>query len=144
LTSHFDNLAWIGTVVLETPLYKEIANWLFDICIRQADNKKAGWTFESWKQTKHGQVITQLYHDEFMSKKEFLDDCHDVLDHNGGFHLKVFDVATAMLIAIIKDAICEKRDDLYDVDKIKKRFPDLPKMLEKIGYKKEKWGWIKQ
>ena len=146
MTSDFDNLMAImqKAIELKSEPYLQVANWLADICIGQANKKKEGWNFEVWKQS--GDVYAQLYKDSpFQLKMMFLNECHDVLDHTS-WHLKVFTPDTQQLIREIYVAFCEENREI-EVMPLKKKFPELPNMLKKIGFSPvDKYGhyWMKE
>jgi len=121
MTGSFDSLGSIYYFAKASPAVRKVALWLADICIAQADKKKEGFNFESRLRS---DLAAYLYSDkdDLIKKYEYLDDCHDVLDH-AAWHLKVFDPQTQSLIKIIDDALT--RDDIYGVDKLKRCFPEL-------------------
>lgn len=136
MTSEYDKLRCIADKAKQDKAFFEVANWLLDICIEQANKAKKDWNFEYWT-SKTGEI----YAEGFERKAAFIDDCHDALAHQ---HIEAFDANTLKLINEIYRATCG--EDVYDVDKLKKRFPQLPKFLEQMGYKpldKRGWMWAK-
>ncbi|GEM_PF-3165390 len=136
MTSEYDMLMSIYYRALENSKLRPIAEWLFDICIEQANNAKKGWNYEIWK-SRRGEIYT----DDFERKAHFLDECHCVLAHHG---INAFDVETYNLIDIVFDVVNGR--DVCQVNKIQKRFPKLPEFLKSLGYKpldKKGWMWSK-
>lgn len=136
MTSEYDMLASIYQMAESNAEFRKTAEWLFDICIEQANRAKEGWNFEHWKKR-----WGEIYEDEFKSKAMFLNDCHDSLAHK---QINAFDVDTHLLIDIIYTAFTGR--DVYRVNKLKKRFPELPEILERLGYtamSKDGWMWTK-
>lgn len=136
MTSHFDHLMSIYYDVHRArerkSEFEDIALWLAEICRKQADDKKDNWDFEVWKTTQMGKLYTKT--EGKWAVFEYLNDCHDVLDHKE-WHLRVFDGATATLIRIISD-IMEGKDS-YGLKewKVLKRFPELQQKLEDLGFR---------
>ena len=137
MTSEYDKLRCIADKAKQDKAFLEVTNWLVDICIEQANKAKKDWNFENWSSSKIGAI----YREGFERKVAFISDCHSVLAHQ---HIEAFDGDTLKLINEIYCATCG--EDVYDVDKLKKRFPELLKFLEQLGYKpldKRGWMWAK-
>jgi hypothetical protein len=145
MTVEFDELMSIMEEAINTmdKNISQVADWLADICIEQANRKKEGFNFEVWK--KSDNIYATEYKDyPFQLKMMFLNICHDELDHTN-WHHKVFDENVLALINLFYDAIIKKRQ-VSGVKHLSKRFPELPNMLEKLGYKpldKQKNWWDK-
>jgi hypothetical protein len=136
VTSEYDKLRTIHENAKEKPELRVVAEWLLDICIEQANHAKEKWNFESWQKSKLGELYVNA--DAFEQKAAFIDDCHDFLAHR---QIEAFDYDTLKLIGEVYNAFVG--DDVYDVDKLKKRFPALPSMLESLAYKPlDKVGWM--
>lgn len=136
MTGEYDMLMSIYDMAKENQELRSIAEWLFNICIDKANKAKRGWNFEVWKQR---EVIK--YSDSFEEKARFLNECHDVLAHRG---INAFDIYISNLISAVFNAFRGK--DVIGVDKLKKRFPELPEKLKQLGYKpldKKGWMWTK-
>jgi hypothetical protein len=117
LTGEFDMLAaTIHDISQRDTRLKPIAEWLADICIADADKKRKGWSFEKWKASKWGKVQLAVHGEEEL-KWEFLDECHDVLDHRGGFHHKVFKPSTVCLIEAVYRLFTGKHVPLQNLRK---------------------------
>jgi len=142
MTSEFDKIRSIVEEARKESKFMPITNWLLDICIEEANKAKEGWNFGYWK-SKNDALYKGLYQDwTFEEKSGFLDDCHDILAHQA---IEAFTFDTHKLINEVYNAVFGR--DVYDVDKLRKKFPDLPKLLEKLGYKaldKRGWMWAKQ
>lgn len=147
MTSHFDWLMSLWLKVDEKPeewskrdyLRPEVEA-LADMCIAEANKRKKGWNFPAWKEAQGS-----LYRDrsEFEKKMRFLNDCHDTLDHNGGWHLRVFSPEVAQLIQLYYQIIVERKTEIYDVNRLKKKFPDLGSIVASLGYHPtDKRGWL--
>lgn len=137
MTSEFDKLRCIWEKTRTDQSLVALTTWLFSICVEQANKAKDGWNFEKWKEMRP--EIFKIYSEDWQHKWEFLDDCHSVLDHQG---IEAFDGQTIKLINVVYNAV-EGWRDVYDVDKLKKRFPDLLKYLTMLGYKpQDKKGWM--
>lgn len=137
MTTEYDRLMSIHRKAEENADLRQIAEWLFDICIEQANEAKEGWNFEVWLKS-----WGELYRDPFERKAKFLDSCHDALAHKG---IEAFDLDTQKLIEVIYYGLVVGRD-VYDIHKLKKRFPKVVEFLEKLGYKpmdKKGWMWTK-
>jgi len=136
MTSEYDKLRSIHQQAKDDPKLRVVAEWLLDICIEQANRAKEGWNFDYWDKR-----IGKLHGEGFERKAAFIDDCHDALAHQ---RIDAFTIDTHKLISEMYNAFVG--NDVYDVDKLKKRFPALPSMLEALGYKpldKAGWMWTK-
>jgi len=140
LTSEYDKIRCLFLNTLKDKRLIALTTWLFSICVDQANKAKDGWNFEKWKELR--KEIPAVYREDWQHKYEFLDDCHSVLSHQG---IEAFDMQTLKLIDVVYNAV-EGETDVYDVGKLRKRFPDLPKHLTALGYKpvdKRGWMWTK-
>jgi hypothetical protein len=86
MTGEFDMLMSICYFARQDTRLKPIAEWIAGKCVAETKGKKEGWDFESWKE-KWG----KLYDPDDL-KWQYLDECHDILDHRGGFHGKVLNL----------------------------------------------------
>lgn len=141
MTSDFDSLASIRVMSNAKTTFNEkvIADWLADICIKQADKKEKGFTYEIWSNKLYGMVMQTVD-----TKYDFLSECHDILDHTEKWHLKVFDHQTRILIDIIEDAYEGKT--IYQISRSILIFKNLQESLNALGYiqnPKHKKEWIK-
>jgi hypothetical protein len=133
LTFEFDALMSIHEIAERDPKLKPIAEWLADICIAEASGKVKGWSFEEWKTSKWGRVQLAVHGDEEL-KWEFLDECHDVLDHHGGFHHKVFKPSTVFLIEAVYQLFTGKHVSLQNLKKnARQHAAELVKLARKTG-----------
>jgi hypothetical protein len=126
MTSDFDDLMTIHGRSQKNPRLKPIAECLADLCIQEADLKKPGWNFETWKQGKWIEPVLAVYGEEEL-KWSYLNDCHDKLDHTQ-WHLRVFKPDTQYLIHSIYDIFRGRECWLKGLKRNAKRH--LPKLLE--------------
>src|SRR5271157_4335685 len=96
MTSDFDDLMIIHGRSQKNPRLKPIAAWLAGICVQEADTKKKGWNFETWKKGERGETVLAVHGGEEL-KWSYLNECHNVLDH-AQWHLRVFKPDTQYLI----------------------------------------------
>ena len=131
MTSDFDNLMSIWRISQEEPRFKTITEWLADTCIAEADTKKTGWNFESWKKGKWADTVRKVYGEDAL-KWEYLNDCHDVLDHKD-FHLCVFKPDTQSLIQDIYRLLHGHGLDKMEQRHIKRHLPKLLELMRNFG-----------
>ena len=132
-----------------------LVNWLADQCIKEADTRIPDrWTYAKWiekanvhrkeinetVETRKNDPLDMLNPNNLYNKFEFLGQCHDVLDHNDDFHLRVFEPETASLIHEISDTIGKNPQipdrEIWDT-KLKKpfkKFPELKGLMEGSGF----------
>jgi hypothetical protein len=133
MTSHFNDLGRIYSAAQNgTPAAKQLAIWLADLCIHDADLKELGWTYVNWRNTFGGTVRPAT---EFNLKFAYLEECHRHLDH-GQWHLRVFDLRTQQLIDLARKAIVDN-DLALNIRDHAKKFPEIVHLLENLGYKKD-------
>ena len=140
MTSDFDDLGHIWRCVQEDKRLWNLADWLANQCVKEADTRiPEKWTFQKWLDRGDG-MNRRLYGEGIEGKFEYLSDCHDVLDHDGGFHLRVFEQETALLIHEISDMIGKNPQfpdrEIWDsrLKKAFKKFPDLKALMEQSGF----------
>src|SRR5271157_5659588 len=94
---------------------KPIAEWLADICVQEADTKKKGWNFETWKGSGWAKTVLAVHGEEEL-KWSYLNECHDVLDH-AQWHLRVFKPDTQYLIREVYELFIGQECFLRDLKK---------------------------
>jgi hypothetical protein len=138
MTSDFDNLMFIWEKSKENPKLKPIAEWLADICVSEANTRKEGWDFETWKASSRGRSELSIYGEEGL-KWCFLNDCHDVLDHTQ-WHLKVFKPDTRLLIVAVYDLFRGREVSKQELKRsIKRHFPKLLELLRNFGVEEDRY-----
>lgn len=139
MTSDFDNLMTIWRESKDNPKFKPIADWLADVCVSEADQKRAGWNFETWKKSEWSKTVLAVHGEEAL-KWEYLNDCHDKLDH-GEFHLRVFLPDTQCLIRVIYDLFRGRDCSFYDLKRnVKRHLPKLLELLRAFGTEEDKYS----
>lgn len=138
MTSDFDNLMGIWQMSKDDPRFKPIAEWLADICVAEADTKKEGWNFDAWKKREWAKTVLAVHGEESL-KWNYLNDCHDVLDHRE-FHLKVFKPDTQWLIRIVYDLFIGRDTSFHDLKRnVKRHMPKLLELLRAFGTEEDKY-----
>lgn len=137
LTSHFDNLMSIWSIVQKNQNLIPIAEWLVNECIKQADSKEPGFNYKTWWKTIGGL-------EDLESKFMYLSVCHDYLDHQK-WHLKVFDIPLIMVLSELAGALTGDQPDReiseYELKRAKvfKKYPDLRGLLDQTFKFDSKW-----
>jgi len=138
MTSDFDDLMCIWEKSKEDQRFKPIAEWLADICVSEANTRKEGWNFETWKNSPWGKTVLSNYGEESL-KWYFLNDCHDVLDHTQ-WHLKVFEPDTQRLIKVVYDLFRGREESKPELKRsIKRHFPKLLELVRNFGVEEDKY-----
>jgi hypothetical protein len=138
MTSDFDNLMGIWEMSKENIKFKPIAEWLADLCISEADTKKEGWNFDTWMKSSWAETVKAV-HGEDALKWNYLNDCHDALDHKE-FHLKVFKPDTQTLIRIVYNLFKGHDTSFYDLKRnVKRHLPKLLELLRAFGTEEDKY-----
>lgn len=132
MTSQFDNLMSIWGASKRDARFKPLADFIADLAVADANTRKKGWTLETWINEPRGQMIKKLYGEDAL-KWEFLDDCHDVLDHQE-WHLRVFNNSTVYLIDAIHDLFRGRELFLSGLKaKIKPHYDEFISLLKESG-----------
>jgi len=131
MTFEFDALMSIYNISTRNAALRPVAEWLADLCVKEASRKMS---YEEWKRTARAKAIITVYGEEEL-KWEFLEECHDRLDH-GPLHHKVFQPSTVMLIEVIYNLFTGKPVPLKSL-KAGKRTSELMELLRKAGAKED-------
>lgn len=106
MTSHFDHLMELYSATEDNEFPVEALKLIYEEAVRELDKvdpKKITW--ENWLRLDG--VYQRLYKVGKMSlietQKSFIDDCHTVLDHNGGYHLQCFSVDFLSMMGYVDD-----------------------------------------
>jgi hypothetical protein len=133
MTSDFDNLMYIWKKSEEEQRFKPIAEWLADICVAEANTRKEGWNFETWKNSPYGKMVLNIYGEEAL-KWHFLSECHSVLDHTEEWHLEVFEPDTRFLIDAVYNLFRGREVSKQLLKRNAKRhYSKLMELLQKFG-----------
>lgn len=106
MTDDFNQLMELFDLARGNVAMKPLMESLADRCIRDADHCRPSWDFKSWK------TQGTINRDRFEIKREYLGDCHLVLDHNEGRSYRVLSDETQLAIRFLHELLIEKRDSI--------------------------------
>ncbi len=148
MTSHFDSLMLLWRLSRDGEFPKEVFTAILTAAIKELDSinpKKITW--EKWLAS--GTIYARLYKENkaglIETQVNFVNDMHDVLDHDGGYHLRCFSTDFLTMLEYVKHLVrCGSNAEEWELlpcgygqkkfnNKIKPKYPEIFKAISEHG-----------
>ena len=125
MTSHFDNLVMLLDLIREKKFPQKLGELIIDEAVKELDSVDPEMiTFQKY------QAYRKTTRSLLNQKWYYISHCHNILDHNGGHHLRCFSRNFLVMFSYIKRIVREGYADII-------KYCTPP-----VNYSKKQWAKI--